>query len=211
MEVSAEIRWFWQGAGPAGLQGWFNLAEFHDCAAGGGGMRTDAYLSEPQQAELGIKLRQHKSGVEIKGLVAVIANGCQDRPFLGPIEIWSKWSSEALSLGGATLIPVAKRRWLRKFDTAGPRVREIALDAQELPLKGGRLPDGGCNVECTEISVKGYPQWVTLGFEAFGTLSTVDTSLRRTAALLSLRKPPSLSDGWCMSYPTWLQRLCRDL
>jgi hypothetical protein len=56
MEVSAEIRWFWQGAGPAGLQGWFNLAEFHDCAAGGGGMRTDAYLSEPQQAELGIKL-----------------------------------------------------------------------------------------------------------------------------------------------------------
>ncbi len=141
MEVSAEIRWFWQGAGPAGLQGWFNLAEFHDCAAGGGGMRTDAYLSEPQQAELGIKLRQHKSGVEIKGLVAVIANGCQDRPFLGPIEIWSKWSSEALSLGGATLIPVAKRRWLRKFDTAGPRVREIALDAQELPLKGGRLPD----------------------------------------------------------------------
>ena len=87
MEVSAEICWFWQGAGPAGLQGWFNLVEFHDCAAGGGGMRTDAYLSEPQQAELGIKLRQQKTGVEIKGLVAVIANGCQDRPFLGPIGV----------------------------------------------------------------------------------------------------------------------------
>jgi len=207
MEISAEVRWFWQGKGPANMQEWFSNAEFHDCTAGGGGLRTDAYLSDPKQAELGIKLRGNKPGVEVKGLVAVLAEGCRDRPFAGPIEIWTKWSSEALPLMGAALISVNKRRWLRKFDTAGPKVREIALDAQELPVNEDQLPEEGCNVEYTMISIEGFTPWVTLGFEAFGTLDTVTSSLRRTTARLSLRPPPALADCWCASYPAWLQRL----
>jgi hypothetical protein len=155
MELSGEIRWYWQCAGPANLQAWFTGAEFHDCAAGGGNLRTDAYLCDPQQAELGIKLRGRKSGVEVKGLVAIIADGCRDRPFTGPVEIWTKWPSNALSLTGASLVLVNKRRWLRKFDNAGAEVREMALGAQELLINEHQLPDEGCNVDTPRSQATG--------------------------------------------------------
>jgi hypothetical protein len=160
VELSAEIRWFWQGSGPTGLREWFTDASFHDCGAGGGGLRADAYLSDPRQVELGIKLRGNKKGVEVKGLVAVPADSCSSSPFVGPIEIWVKWSSESLSLAGADLVHVSKRRWLRKFGFTGPELREIALDIDELPVEGDRLPKEGCNVEDTEISVEAL-RWVT--------------------------------------------------
>jgi hypothetical protein len=188
------------------LQQWFSSTEHHECAAGGGCPRTDAYLADPQQAELGLKLRGNKTGVEVKGLVAVIAERCRDRPFVGPIEVWSKWKSEALCLTNAALILVNKRRFLRKFDSAGPEVREIALDAEELPINGERLPEEGCNIEYTQISVEGSPPWITLAFEAFGVLDAVAANLRRTTAILSMRRPPAFVGGWRASYPTWLQR-----
>jgi len=202
MEVSAEIRWFWQGTGPTGLHAWFS-----DCADGGGIPRTDVYLLDPQQAELGIKLRGGKSGIEVKGLVATIANGSRHPSFAGPIEIWTKWPSTALSLTGAAVIQVNKTRRLRKFDTAWTPVREVSLDAQEHPSDGQRLPDEGCDVEYTEISVDGFPPWVTFGFEAFGLLETVAGNLRSVAARLAQRRPPPFDLGWCASYPLWLRRL----
>jgi hypothetical protein len=160
VEVSAEIRWFWQGLGAPGLKEWFTDASFHGCAAGGGRHRVDAYLSDPQQVELGVKLRGNKTGVEVKGLVAVLADGCTDSPFVGPVEIWGKWSSEALSLAGASLVLVSKLRWLRKFVSLGPEIQEIALDINELPIGGRHVPNDGCNVEYTEISVKTDLRWV---------------------------------------------------
>ena len=84
MQVSAEIRWFWKGVLPPELLVWFQRAERHSCAGGGGSVRTDAYLRDARQSELGLKLRGGKKGVEIKGLVAVIADGCQASPFIGP-------------------------------------------------------------------------------------------------------------------------------
>jgi hypothetical protein len=205
--VSAEIRWFWQGAGPAGLREWFIDGSLHDCAAGGGGDRVDEYLSDPRQAELGIKMRGNATGVEIKGLVAVLAEGCQSRVFPGRIEIWAKWSSEPLSLAHAKLVRVGKRRWLRSFDCSSPEPREIALDRNGHSLDGRRLPKDGCNVEYTEISLAAAPPGVTLGFEAFGELDNVVLSLRQTAERLSLRQCPALVDGWSASYPKWLQRI----
>jgi hypothetical protein len=205
MEVSAEIRWFWQSPGPADLKAWFTSFAAHGCAAGGGDPRTDAYLLDPEQAELGVKLRSGKSGVEVKGLVATIADICPEPPFAGPIEIWTKWPSAALSLSGAAVIQVNKRRWIRQFDTAGTEFREIPLDAQEHPLHGHRLPDEGCNVEYTEISVERFPPWVTFGLEAFGSVKTVVGNLCEITAQLSQRRPPTFTAGWCASYPVWLQ------
>lgn len=209
MEVSAEVRWFWEDARWPRLQEWFCTEKLHGCAAGGGCPRTDAYLYDAKQGELGIKVRGSRKGVEVKGLVAIIGDGCRNSPFIGPIEIWAKWSSEALSLTDAPLVLVSKRRWLRKLDTTGVKLREIALDNRELPIDGSRLPDEGCNVEYTEISIKGFhSSWVSLGFEAFGPLNTVETGLQRTTDLLSLRHPPSLSHGRCLSYPAWLRSVC---
>ena len=207
MEVAAEIRWFWQGVGPRELKEWFTSPCVYTCPAGGGNVRTDAYLPDPEQAELGIKLRGTKAGVEVKGLVATRSEGCHNYPFIGQIEIWTKWSSAALSLSVEGLVLVKKRRWLRKFDCTGPAFREVALDLEELPIGTCHLPDKGCNVEYTEISGTRIGSWVSFGFEAFGTLDTVAVCLRRTAAQLSLLQPPALAGGWNASYPTWLQRI----
>jgi hypothetical protein len=206
MQVSAEIRWFWQGAGPPLLRAWFMDARFHEHSVGGGSVRTDAYLPDPQQADLGIKLRGSESGVEIKGLVAVSREACFDAPFVGSIEVWSKWSSNELRLSDAALTAVSKHRWLRKFSTNGAQVQEIALDAQELPIDKDHLPTEGCDVEYTEISINGSSSWVTLGFEAFGTLDTVVANLRRVTAHVSRRRPPAFGSAWRASYPVWLQR-----
>ena len=116
MQVSAEIRWFWRSAPPTGLEDWFCKAESHGCPAGGGKAREDAYLRDLSQPELGLKRRGGKKGVEVKGLVAVLWSGLVVAPFAGPIEIWSKWTSETLELN--SVIIVEKLRWLRKFDTS---------------------------------------------------------------------------------------------
>ena len=54
MLVSAEARWFWNGAPPRDLERWF--AE-RPIAAGGGTPRVDDYLLDARQQELGIKRR----------------------------------------------------------------------------------------------------------------------------------------------------------
>lgn len=200
MQVTAEIRWFWQDAGPPRLKEWFTGTRFHPVAAGGGDFRTDTYLRDPQQAELGIKLRGNQPGVEVKGLVAVLDGACSDVPFTGSIEMWGKWTSARLGLPNAEVLAVGKRRWVRRFATGGAQVREIALDVAE------ELPAEGCNVEYTEISVEGFPSWVTLGFELFGPFETIVPGLRRAVAEVSRRRPPALADAWCASYPVWLQR-----
>ena len=207
MELSAETRWFWRGAGPPELRQWFMDASLHTCAPGGGRLRVDAYLSDRGQVELGIKRRGHRKGVEVKGLVAVLAGECDDRPFVGPVEIWAKWSSEALSLTGMDRIVVRKRRWLRKFGPLGSDYQEIALGADESPIDGRSLPSEGCNVEYTEISLDGGRVWTTLGFEAFGSLDKIAASLLRTTEHLSMRRSPTLVGAWHASYPRWLQQV----
>ena len=157
MYVSAEIRWFWNEP-PADLNTWFCDTTIHDCAVGGGAAREDAYFTDPQ-TELGIK-RRGDGDVEIKGLVDVRTDE-RVEPFVGPIEIWSKWGAESLTLSDP-LILVTKRRRVRQFDTRDQMVREIALDAEERPTDGQHLKEG-CNVEYTELSMLGYPLWYTVG------------------------------------------------
>ena len=53
-------------------------------------------------------------------------------PFAGPIEIWSKWTSEPLELN--SVVTVEKIRWLRKFDTSTLSPVEIALNDEEKPI-----------------------------------------------------------------------------
>jgi len=57
MQISAEIRWFWLNAPPTGLQKWFFDPAIHGCGIGGGIERTDEYLCDATQSELGIKRR----------------------------------------------------------------------------------------------------------------------------------------------------------
>ncbi len=203
MQVSAEIRWFWRNE-PTALREWFcSRDEF--CAAGGGAPREDQYLRDARQAELGLKRRGGKAGIEVKGLVAVTSGGLVVGPFLGPIEIWTKWTCEALELPPALTVTIRKERWLRKFDTALTSPEEIALDHNEQPLELKRpLPVLGCNAEVTKVDLQGATWW-TLGLESFGTIGTVENSLRAVATLLAARRPPDLGMGQLASYPAWLR------
>jgi hypothetical protein len=70
----------------------------------------DEYLYDPSQAELGLKCRGGRTGVEVKGLVAVTWGGLAAAPFVGPIELWTKWASEPLGLNSHATVATEKRR-----------------------------------------------------------------------------------------------------
>jgi hypothetical protein len=209
MQVSAEIRWFWRSAPPPGLDNWFRNADKHYCSAGGGLTRVDEYLCDVNQAELGLKCRGGKKGVEVKGLVAVTWGGLSVGPFVGPIELWTKWMSEPLELNPHSTVATEKRRWLRKFDTTGPLPQEIPLNAEETPIDQRPLPTLGCNVELTQVTLPNGDTWWTFGFESFGTIQTIENDLRAAATMLVARRPPSLEQGLLASYPAWLRECWR--
>jgi hypothetical protein len=131
MLVSAESRWFWNGSAPEHLEEWFRGKHPDGISAGGGKERRDDYVRDQNQDELGIKRRAEKPGVEVKGLVSSRPTSLSAEPFMGPIEIWAKWTSEALRVDPALTIVTRKLRWLRKFDTERGSPREIKVDEYE--------------------------------------------------------------------------------
>jgi hypothetical protein len=205
--ISAEIRWFWRGSPPPGLIAWFHDRDRHGCAAGGGRWRRDAYAAGAQR-ELGLKQRGTKSGVEVKGFIGTAQRPLDAPPFVGPIELWGKWSSPQLVLQATVM--VRKQRWLRMFAAGSGRAVEIALDRHEAPVNGEgmRLPEIGCTVEVTRILAPDDAGWWTLGLEAFGSISGVEDTLRLVSRHVSTRNPP-LAGGWITSYPLWLEQFGR--
>lgn len=214
MQVTAEIRWFWNSSHDE-LEKWFRRSEAHDCPPGGGIARIDSYLWDSHQVELGIKLRGGKKGVEIKGLVSRNQANCDAGPFGGPIELWSKWTSETLTLDLSKTVTTEKRRWMRKFDTTGDKPVEIELNEKELPADRDSLPSRGCGIELTEIRFLDHetkeviPEskgWWTLSLESFGKLDSIEGSLCQVAELMASRKPPNFDNSHRASYPSFLSK-----
>jgi hypothetical protein len=164
---------------------------------------VDEYLADHNQVELGVRRRGGK--LEVKGLVTATFGNLASSPFVGPIELWTKWTSEVLELGSALTVSIEKTRWLRKFDTATPSPEEIPLDSKENPLRARPLPALGCNVELTRIMLRDKSIWWTLGFESFGTIQTVGRDLTAVALTLAARRPPEVATGLLASYPVWLK------
>ena len=199
MLVSAELRWFWRNALPDGVDAWFRQGSI---PAGGGTSRSDEYLVDTRQTELGLKKRGGGAGVEIKGLVAV--RGRAPAPFDGAIQIWSKWTSHVLTIDRLPRVVVHKTRWVRKFDTSGPRLTEIELDENERPRDANvEPPERGCQVEIVALRLDSGEAWGSVGFEAFGDLATVEDSVQRTAAHLAATIS-GFPRGLELSYPAWL-------
>lgn len=206
MQLSAEIRWFWRSVLPAGLEDWFCTAEHHPFPAGGGQTRRDEYLRDCGDMELGIKRRDGKGGLEIKGIVGASSSPISVGPFQGSTQIWGKWSSTSLGLDESSTISVDKLRWLRKFETATREPVEIALDADEQPLESNNHhASRSCCVELTRATVLDEDVWWTLGFEAVGSLRTVEEDLLKVVRVMSDRWQGARIDGLLASYPVWLK------
>jgi hypothetical protein len=198
--VSAELRWFWSGSLPPAVDAWFRDAR---SPPGGGRPRTDEYLVDRSQIELGVKKRGAKAGVEVKGLVGL--RRTVSVPFSGRVQIWSKWASEALTLDLLPRVAVEKTRWVRRYDASGPDIVEIELDDEERPRRSpDSLPEAGCHVEVVSLRLEGT-LWASVGFEAFGELATVEDTLDRT--LRHMAPQTILPAGRELSYPAWLAEL----
>jgi hypothetical protein len=205
MQNSAEIRWFWSSPPAKSIELWFRLGG--GCTPGGGKEREDVYLIDPGQRELGIKERGGKAGVEVKGMVAQIAHPIKVGTFAARGELWTKWTTEALQLKTCAHVTAYKRRWLRKFAIKEGNVREMKLNEDEKPADPGeQLPDQGCNLEFTEVSLaKGGQRLITMGFESFGPHGLVEAHLRRTIDHLAASANGLEFDGAEeLSYPAWL-------
>jgi hypothetical protein len=201
--VSAELRWFWKDVPPPRLESWYRSGPF---PPGGGTLRRDEYLVDRSQTELGLKKRGGGSGVEVKGLVGL--GIMMPQPFPGRVQLWAKWTSTALSIDHLPRVVVAKTRWVRKFDTTGPDVRELALGLDEQPLDSstGQI-ERGCLVELAGIQrADAREPWWAFALEAFGPLDSVQESLRRTMLHVAQPGQPPLDDGLQLSYPEWLSR-----
>jgi hypothetical protein len=206
MEVSAELRWFWEIDVPPAFKDWFLNSPVHPFPAGGKQRRNDVYIFDPDQVELGIKVRGDRPGLQVKGLVARTGH-LSEGPFRGDVEIWTKWTSEKLTLPAATIL-ASKTRWLRKFETREGAPREIQLNADAKPIHE-EPPDNGCHVELTMVETNNKLAW-TFGFEAFGQLASVSAQLRAVAAAMAARQPPDFGNPRLQSYPVWLSILKRS-
>jgi hypothetical protein len=204
MQNSAEIRWFWFTPPAKGIESWFRLS---GCTPGGGKEREDVYLIDPQQRELGIKERGGKAGVEVKGMVAQIIHPIKIGTFAAHGELWTKWTTEAFQLKTCAHVTAYKTRWLRKFEIKEGNVREMKLNEDEKPADPGeQLPDQGCNLEFTEVSLtKGGQKLMTMGFESFGPHGSVEAHLRRTVDHLAASADVlDFVGAEELSYPAWL-------
>lgn len=196
--VSAEVRWFWEGAALPALRAWF---EKGPVSPGGGLPRTDVYLRDPNE-QVGIKMRGENRGAEVKQLVAtrgeVKLGALADR-----LTIWTKAPVENLHLGRMRTIATIKTRQIRKFDTSGSAAAEIALGADEQPLQKQTIAKGA-GLELTSVQVGEDRQpWTTLGIEAFGSLEDVEESLKKVVALVG-KDFPAVPGARALSYPAWL-------
>jgi hypothetical protein len=177
--------------------------------AGGGKDREDEYLFDRSQPELGIKTRGDKKGVEIKGLVNTLPDPRSTSCFPGHFQIWCKWTSNLVSLQGLPTLLTRKTRWIRKYDAGLQWLQEIKLKEDELPVDPSLgLPAEGCNVELTKVAIVSPASetvsWWSLGFEAFGSLQSIESNLTKTVAFLANQDSPMPPEGQQLSYPAWL-------
>ena len=193
---SLEVRWILPGQPGAAVAGWF--ARFDSAVES----REDTYLLDPKLPGLSVKLR-NGSALEVKvyrgspGILEV--PGCAR----GRLESWDKWSfrcdpHDPLSQDAAALQgwrPVHKL--IRRFTLA---------DGQGGARVPGSGEEAGCDVELTEVHVRGQAWW-SLGFEATGPAGLLRQQLEITAALVFAQAVPrgvELGTEESRSYAQWL-------
>jgi hypothetical protein len=191
-----EVRWILPGQLEASMAEWFDrfpaVAEFQD----------DVYLLDPRLPGISVKIRCGRA-FEVKTYRS--SRGILDTTgrARGHMESWQKWSFSVAPLskageGPAGWTMVRKKRRISQFLVADGRIRAVLAGTGEEPK---------CAVELTEIRLRDEPWW-TLGFEATGPTSLLQSHLEATAALVfacDLPEGIELGTESSMSYVEWLR------
>jgi hypothetical protein len=194
--ASLEVRWILPGQLEASMAEWFDrfpaVAEFQE----------DAYLLDPRLSGISVKIRSGRT-FEVKtyrSSLGILDTAGRAR---GHMESWQKWSFPVARLSKAGEGPagwtlVRKKRRISQFLVADGRIRAVLAGTGEEPK---------CAVELTEIRVRDESWW-TLGFEATGPTSLLQSHLEATAVLVfacDLPEGIELGTESSMSYVEWLR------
>ncbi len=203
MFSTVEVRWFHQGEIPVDIQTWFSQIAGKKAEPITQSPRTDIYLLQNGNANLGVKLREGR--IEIKQRTQEFGNATFASNVVGVVEGWRKWSylvdptqTNYLSARflGASWQRVSKERSLYSFQISGQNTETV------------KMPDysiGGCNIELTHIKCNGEVWW-SLGLEAFGDENSNESKLTIAAKyLFSEEQTPTLSAQNSYGYPHWLE------
>ncbi len=186
---TTEMRWWWRGAPDQALSKWLlrGVAPIKD-------FRTDLYLDDPKQTDIGVKRRASET-VEVKMLIGLPDIDFPDA-MAGQAEAWIKGTSEKLPLNDGNSVAVGKQRRRRILGYAGGGWKE-ALDEDEV--------EAGMSAEITEVEI-GAETWTTVGLEAFGAEDGNDALLQAGVTLLGAWPESVPSPDLIGGYPLWLSQ-----
>jgi hypothetical protein len=200
MYPTAEVRWFFKGPVPRGVEAWFQRRMGSSEREP---PRVDRYLRLPDSESLNVKLREGR--IEIKQRVGQASVVRFHEHVTGRVEIWHKWSFELARSDvhashtvypASSWIAVRKERWLRTYQVEGNKDYG-GQSAAEPPAQG-------CELELTTVRVAGQTWW-TLAFEAFGEESPLEEILLSVARhIFDIDEPPLLPVGQSRGYAAWL-------
>jgi hypothetical protein len=202
METTLEMRWFGPGRPPDEL-----ASRFDELGACGPEDRTDTYLLLPGTDDLGVKLRDGGSALELK-LRQHDFGATKLAGVAGNLERWQKWAfrveddgcrAVALGLPTGSMVDVGKRRCLVTY--------RLAPDGSAAPADG-REGDG-CSVEITSLLVRGAVWW-SVGFEAFGAQDRLADALTASAEAFFAAGPDAfgvLGSALSCGFPGWLPKI----
>jgi hypothetical protein len=199
VDLTTELRWFFDGALPTEVRSWFT----------GRGTcfvekRRDTYRLDGQ-VDIGVKRRFGKI-LELKLRLRPPEPFTIGYELDGRLETWQRWSPAdgRIYLSENTIwVDVDKTVIKREFDRDG---REVPMADEIGPLTGE-----GCHVEIAALAVNGRPAW-TFAFAAFGPPEGHRRSLENAWRDLvgEQPRPPRLRlrrETSC-GYPEWMSTVC---
>lgn len=206
--VSAELRWFAEGAPPPEVERWFAALGPPDRLAAEP-PRVDRYVAPASPDEPGVKLRDLKPDagpdapppkLEVKQRARALGSSAYG-PVRGVAEAWRKWSLPLATPDADTDGWVDVRKQRRMWTLA------VTDGAAEVVAPSDRL-QVGANVELSVLEVEGRPWW-SVCVEAFAPDEAAAGRALGVAAahVFGPDAPPALTAGRSAGYPAWLHRV----
>lgn len=176
MDVTTEVRWFFEGPLPAAVQAW---AEAQGARAEA---RTDHYLA-PSSAALGVKVRE--GALEVKQRRKVRRARALAPGVAGRVADWAKWRFDTPAPAPEGWLAVDKKRWL---------------------ATGAEAEAARCELEVAALAGAGGTAWTVCfeasGAAEVARYRALGEAVRRAVAEgLPVALPASAAQG----YPAWLR------